>query len=556
MRGKQAYTILVLVALLVAMPVVGVVVADSHGSTASTPRNESDGYTIDELRQGGTVPGDSPDSVRIVDDERAYWVEYMPPDKPWLEDTQMLKPGATVGANEVFLRTIRMDAETTTENVTVVYWERGTETRQVGNETVTEQVATNVTVTQHQVSFEQGWNKESINLRQNDDEVIVTMWLTDHPDEGRWVFKHESTPTSREANINSQGDYWLRVLTSIIGPTLLGALVAGVVGRGAIKRAGIGPKWGFVLWGLVLSVTGFISMVTIYGTIAEMLVELPVIVPVGVSLVFLFVMLETQSDGLERRQYIRPNTEDAVSPNGEKAIGWLDADTKSHYVVDMGDGEAIVKKGMLRFLARLAGSAAYIQHPEKIKSRVKDNTGKYDELVFVDPNSDEIVDYTPEGFTLDLPDPDSSIFNKGLTVIVKSAVTIVPWMVVEPRYGAAIALAATLPVAGAMWLTARDGEAYIEPAPVHFEDAVATSVELAERTDEYRTNDELRRENYQHQADKQAEAERRVDERDSTLIERMFDWDVDASTTSAATDDGPRVRDDGDREDKRGEDDE
>lgn len=557
--NRQKATICLLVVLLVSMPVVGAVggvAASEHDTDTSENDSGSEEYTIEELRRGGTIPGDSPDSVRIVADQRAYWVEHVPTDKPWVSegDSENLAAGTTVGANEVFLRTIRLEPEPSVEDVTIVYWEKDTRTRETGNSTtVTEDVATDIRVTNQEVSFNQGWNKQQINLPQHDEKVFVTMWLTDHPEEGRWVFEHKSSATSRSSDINSQGDYWLRVIIDLLVPTLIGGAFAGLVARGAIKRAGVGPKWGPILWSLVVGTIGFISFVTMFDTLAEVLVDLPVIAPVGVVGFFFIVMIETHTDNLSKRLYVRQNTEDAVSPNGDKSLGWLNADTETHYVVDMVGGEAIVKKGFIRFLARVFGKAAYIENPERIKSRVKDNSGRYDEIVFVDPDSEHIVDYTPESFTLDLPDPDASAINRGLAITVKFAISIVPYLVVEPMYGAVLGVVASIPVAGAVWLTATDGSARINPAPIHYEDAMATAVNLSEETDEYRTNDALRRETYEQKASMQSEADRRVDQRDSTLISQMFDWDVDAGTASGATESGPSMRDD-ERDSREGRD--
>jgi hypothetical protein len=521
-----------LFALLLVVSAVGAVavVADDH--TQNQDQSAEDKYSLSELREGGTQY-EGASSMRITGDQ-AYWAIYWPADNPMANPPEgdgwkYLEPGQEVGRNTVYLRTIKTDSGVENKTVRVVYWQ--TEQKQIteGNTTTTETVLTNVTEDTQVVQFVQGRPTEPVNLRKHDQATHVTMWFEENPKEARWTFTHKSIATTQSANIDTMGDYWIQVGQDLILPLLFGLFLVGFGVKKAIKRAGIGPQWGYVPWVILIVIITIISTVYLYGSIAELLVDLPKLAAVVLLAMIGIVMLETFSTNVDKVFFARPSVEEVVSPSGDEGYDMYEFDGETHKVVRMPDGtRSVVKPGLLPFLSRVFGGVAPLEGVENIKSRVEMPESKWDETHFVDAESDEIVDYRREGWTLDIPWPEDHGYVPFLT---KMGAYLIGGAMISSAYGySTVGFAALAALTIAAFVRPRNGYARIDPAPTHAKSAVANMIQLGQDYDEAVTIDEAREENWSLRAHNQRDVEETVDKRDSTLIEEMLGEDESERT--------------------------
>lgn len=542
-----------LLALLIVFSSIGAVavMADEHNSGENQQQDASDKYTLEELRSGGTQYSGSPPSARITG-EQIYWVVKWPADQPWVnpgEDRnwQYLEPGETVGRNSVFLRTIKTDSSVDERTLHIVYWDTKQKTVTQGNTTTTETVLTNVTEEKQVIQFNQGWPTEEVNLRKHDSATHVTMWFEDDPDNARWTFTHKSIATTENAGVETMGDYWIKVGQDLIIPLVIGLFIVGFGVKTAIKRAGIGPQWGFVPWVILITVLTIISVVYLYGGLAELLVDLPKLASVVLLALIGIVMLETFSTNVDKVMFMRPSVEDVISPSGDEGFDMFAFDAEKHKVVRMPDGtRSVVKPGLLPFLSRVFGGTAPLEGIENIKSRVEMPDSKWDEAFFVDAESDEIVDYRREGWKLDIPWPEEHGYVPFATKM--GGFLLGAYMISTAHGYSTVGLGALAGLVVVAFVRPRNGYARLDPAPTHARSAVANMLQLGKDYDEAVTIDEAREENWSLRAHNQRDVEETVDKRDSTLIEEMLGEDEsdrtilvdnqnDSDSSASATDD-------------------
>lgn len=517
-----------------------VVVALLVGAVAAAEESD-DELTLEELREGGTQYSNSPDSVRIAG-ERMYWVVHWPADA-WManagdpddDNWQYLSPGERVDRNAVYLRTINLE-ETEELTVNVAYYNVDRQRVERDNETVWEETATNVSVAEHAVTLERGWSMAEIPLRQNDENKQVTMWVDGkNADSLRWRFEHKSIATTQAAGINSEGDYLLRAGTEFVFPTLIGAFLVGGLSRRAIKRAAIGPQWGYFRWIVVLSLLMGAVAVFLYRSASSLLVHAPWFVAVFVVAVFGIVLLETLQYGVRKVEFIKPQIEEATSPSGEDAYDSQTYRSKTEKVVRTeSDGWAVVRPGLRPFLARIFGGAAHLEGAEDIQARWEAAEGKDDEKIFIHWIAPEVLEYEPEGWELDLPDPETR--KDWINLAAEVAIVIAVGALVTAPLGSSVGLAAGLVTAGVTWVRPTDGYARVKPAPAHTRSAWVSMLFLSQEFADAETIQDARTEVVRQQARAEKDVEAALQGKDETLVEEMFDTDTETLLQSKPDD--------------------
>jgi hypothetical protein len=521
MKGRT-FIALVLVFSLVA-PVGAAVVGAQDGSTNSSDDGD-ESYTLDELRQDGPTYSNSPPSVRMTD-SRMYWLVHWPASNPTAdpgEDNNWVhlgKDGGVVERNAVWLRTILFD-DSETHTLKIVYWTEGERTVQKGNQTVTEPAATNVTVDEHKVTMSRGWPMQKVPLKQHDQPVRVTMWLEEYPETARWTFEHQSVATTQSAGISSEGDYLTRVSLEFLIPIVIGTFLVGYILKRALDKAGIGPQWGYAPWLILLTLITGAGVMWFYSSLADLIVMAPIVLAGYVVGIIGVIILETYTNNVSKALFIRPSLDYAKAPDGDDAFDMTEADIEEHQLVRMSDGGmAVVKKGLLPFLSRAFGGAARLENADQMKMRVKMPNSKWDEMFYVHPLAEEIVDYKPEGWSFDLPNPETA--GDYINVAATGGLVLAGAYIVSLTVGQTIAAGATLLAVCAYAATPEDGHARVEPAPAHMRSAHATMMTLTEEYEDAETIDKAREELQKERISTEKQVEERLEDYDETLIQEM-----------------------------------
>ena len=507
---------------------------DTEGNASvpgATVSNTGEEYTLEELRRGGSQPSGSPPSVRLAN-ERMFWVIHWPAGSfgadvgdPQDSNWEYLERDGLVDRNSVYLRSIKTEAETEEVTVKVAYYQVGEREVERGNETITEQYPTDLVIDSHEVTVSQGWLMEEISLRQSNDQRMVTMWIEGQESDLRWTFRHESVATTQSAGIDTEGDYLYRAGTEFLLPIFIGSFIIGLVCKGAIKRAGVGPQWGYFKWILLLSIATGLFVASQFRTVADLVTIAPYVAAAFIVGVVGIVILETYTTNLKRAEFVKPEIEDAVSPSGEKAVDMQRAESTEEMIVKLENGRtAVVRRGLLPFLSRCFGGAAVLEGSEKIKTTVDVVDSRVDEKYFVDPSADEILEYEPESWTLEVPELEDrdELVRYGIAGLVLVAIGATVASSLATSWGLGVM------ALGALAMLARPtmGHARIKPAPAHMRSAWASAMYLNKEYEEARTIEQARERNVKLQAANERDVEEALEEQDRTLIESMFDPDI------------------------------
>jgi len=538
-----------LVLLLLTSALTPFVAAAADGS-----ENSTDGYTLEELRRGGTTVGNGPESIRMTD-QRMFWLIHWPASAvtstPGEDDSWAhVEPGGRVDRNAVYLRTFLFESETVT--VRIVSWREGERTVRRGNVTETVPIATNVTESTHKAELGLGRPTAKVPLPQHNRPTHVTMWIEEYPS-ARWRFEHKSVATTQSAGISSEGDYLVRLATDVIGPALVGIFVVGFLIRKAIDKAGVGPLKGLGFWIFALGILGAGGLLLAFDSIAELLVAAPKVLAVGLVAIVAIVMLETWTGHVERWDFVQLETTPATSPSGEDRVDARGFAKRHERIIRMPDGGmAVVRPGIIRFLARCFGGASRLRNAGEIRTEIRETgSSRTDKMILTHPEHDDgPLEYEGEGFELamfDEPaDPHAdegrqldraAAFKSGFSTL---AVTFFVGAIVASPFPSSMTGAAVLGAiflnpwslaAGAVafavtGLRASDSYSLVVPAPAHLTAAFASSAILAEEFVEGETIEEFAEENRKLRVRDQREIEERVAEGDRTLIEEMHGFET------------------------------
>ncbi|WP_436931670.1 hypothetical protein [Halosimplex halobium] len=532
---------LVLVGLLVAAPIVATVAVDGAAAaanqSASSASDQGGEYSLEELKRNGVRQ--NVDSVRMGDtSDIMYWLVYWPANDVFAspgsdEGGEYLPANHSLGRDTVYLRTWAFsDRE---ETVHMVFWNKKTRTVEEGNTTVVEPYAANVNHVTREVTVDRGRPTVPIDLPNHQSQKRVTMWV-EGKDWARWTFRHKSLATTKPMQIDSAGDYLGSVIVDFLLWIVLGGFAVGSLCKTAIDRAGDGPGYGLTPWVIGLSLATGIGSLMFFESVAALVVNAHIVLSAYVVAIIGIVMLETYSTGVSKAMFFQPQLTHAESPTGDDAFDMLDGELEDARIVRGTDGTvSVITRGFLPFLARAFGAKARLYNAERLRTRVNLQNSKWDELFVADPEADEILHYEPEGWKLETPPLDREHIGTYLAIALAFAVGgagvhyggVSPWLVIGTLGGGLLAWAAE-PV---------NGEAYVEPAPVHIRTAVASMFALAEDVDDAKTLDEAKKQLDRERVQKQRKIDEEVEDHDRTLLEEMMDPDEKIPAPTARSDD-------------------
>jgi len=394
---QRRWLVALAVLLLTASVFTPMALASQDESTASE-------YSIEELRDGGKSISEEYPSVRRSGQE-AWWVVRYPPsglnsygggDKEYLSST------STVRRDKVRIFSSDMDAAGTTETFRIVYW---TEKQvPVENSSSTRTVAKIHDTQTAEVSFSGSFRpRGDLPLKKIfDDEVRVTAWSTDRPDELRWTFRVQTIATAQPVNLESANELygWLFWWNFLPGIAMLGAVSVGI--PRIRKAAGAGPQRLGTLLGGGLFMSGVLFVVG-YVQLASLVAAIPLVFPATLAYVAGVVLLH-DSEPVRRIGLVQLNTSEVQSPLDEDSdiLDAIDGEIRGYDVVEMpNDDLALYESGFKPFWARLHGCYTKLNIPNK-ESRI-DVSGDYDELILVDEERETLIDHQPESVLFKWP---------------------------------------------------------------------------------------------------------------------------------------------------------
>jgi hypothetical protein len=392
----------------------------------------------------------------------------------------------------------------------VAYWEPKTKTVERGNTTETVRYAANVSIHERELSYQRGRPTMEVPLRNHPEKTRVTMWLASDPDT-RWTFSHHSIATTQGAGINSEGDYIRSLVYDFGWIIVVGLITGGLSIRAAMRRAGIGPQWGYLPWVLIWGLSTAFALFIDYSAIANFVVANPWAIAVWVVVLGLLIMLETFQQNVRKIRFVQPQVEEATSPRGQTALGRIGERETTKRIVSLPDGgHAVVGTGPLRFLARLLGEpATFVNYDERATS-VDVEQGKVDEKIYIDPDAEEVLDIESEGFefafrreveqTTDDGDPlldeDGEPVTESAWNWDRIALAVLAMLTVGSAAWALLSPPAALPIAGAtlavsMLSPKRDAYARAEFAPAHLESVHTSMIAMRQGTEDAKTFEEM-----------------------------------------------------------------
>ncbi len=542
----------VVIVVLIAAAVVGpaIATAQSGGNTTNASENTtSDEYS--HLRNGGeTIPGADP-SMRWLSGSGAVFVEYPGANPITSRNTEewqvenVLANGALVRVNELTFHAQRMrSAPAANYTLHVVYWT--TQTQQTENGTITRtQVQSRETKA---LSFEGPFDQQTVTLQNSDSQRRVTMWLEDgsgqRVDGAQWTFRHESIATTQSAGIETMGDYLWRAVTEFLAPIGLGVFAVGMVATKAVRKARKGPGYGYGPWIFVLSMALIAGMIWQFTSLADMLVKAPMIAAAFISGLVGIVIIEGYEANTKQTLFLRPHLVDVANPRGEDAVDSMLGDATEETLVELNGGQqAVVRSGLLPFLSRCFGGMAKLTPTRPMTTEMQLVDSKWDQVVWVDPDADETLDYDPEGWTLEPPElaERGDYLRVGMLGLVLAGVVGTIAGAVSWPWALAVGVVLILGYCA----TPTETSATVEPATGHERAALVSMMYLAQEHDDAETIESARQKLIEERASSERDVDEALETQDATLIEEMFGSDVDrritddgASSSSEETDDG------------------
>lgn len=542
-------------AFLIALGTAGAFMAAATGPVAAqeTPENatvdnrttvEEGDFSLTELRRGGTaISTDAADAQfnppggRLIDNgsSPAYLIHYPP--GPTADEFAYLESGETVESRQLTLLSSRWGKNVKPLNYTlvVVYWQPDTRTVTADDgTTTTENYAANQTVQKTELTLESQNDPNDVRLQPKFGETWqVTAWL-EHDGEAvegaRWLFEYRPVPTSKGLPFEDRFDSFLNwAIVNFLLTSGIGSVLAIVVGSIATRRAGPAPA---LKLGGIVAFIGLLLYVSAFGNTLSLIVAAPYLlsIPVVVAALITTLYMSASSFGIRAEQ---PHTTEVTDPLGEE-VPSIETERAAHYAgirYPNGDRGIIEPRKLTSWLARFFADTGRIPSGQWSKLVQSEGLSPEAEKIYVDQDSEELIDFTPAGWRvrllvadyisaivgairsrrepvtdggqqLDLEadadeDPDRpgmmpgwpSVFVAGLIGIVAGVVMLFSTPeVAETAQTAAWAAGLSLLF---LRVEPTPGRAFVEPAPAHATAAKAARIVEQEELEKWRTLDEL-----------------------------------------------------------------
>ena len=580
---RRSVAVVALLVLVVASSFVAPAVAQSDESEPNpTPAD----YTLSQLRQGGDKPSNAPPSVRAMGTYGDFAVKTLPIHPLVIEgeDSPMwsfMSPGETVRRNYLQMHTRRgYGVEQKNASLKIAYWQVEDRTVSTENGTRTETVATNVTVHEQDITLQSGYGDPiRVDLHEHfDQKVRVTMCVQNegdadclaNPGSQRWTFYHKSSKAAQAVQTTSMGGRLAWSFGFIVLPFAGFTAVTLKSGSKVLEQARAGPNVSLLVWLVALIVT-VVGTALFWRQVSLTLIRAPWVFAIlgGVLLgilatqwfsdqTYLAAALRLRledgfdravSDGIDENQKpidieaeVRDRSEggQATTDGGEEAFstysaddisGTLHADLIPLRLVRGPDGErSHIRNGFWKFVARFRGARADLETKGQPRTSVDVEQGPYEELYFLDPESDEPVDYQPESHRIDVPDLVWRDEDGRLNANLKAILGVPALLGVSALLGevllasAAIGVLVSAFVMFVKWVaTPVDGRFRLELAPAMYGNALGTVVNHASALGDVKSFKSLFEKHYRDKAQDRAKDRTLADDAEQTQMEELAD---------------------------------
>ncbi len=517
----------------------------------TTPTHEPGEWTLDELRTDGTHYEGAPPSMRWLGSYGSVTVRHTPV-TPGNQGWQYLDTSKTLNGDEITLRSVRLapsDELDTTLNVTVIAADPETKPVTVGNTTRQEPVATNVTVTTHQIELGRGYDNATIPLPSHfDEEHRVLVVVEEYPD-ARWSFTHKTIESQQAPPFPySWSGYWSYTTKTILVEILVAVGLVAMGVPASLRRTGRGPNKGLLFWSIMLAIGAAILVGGAYLFTTKLLTTVPyLVVPFVIAGIVGIVMLETMEYGVYRVVFLRLFTDEGQNPRGELAAQANGAEFAAVTLAHTDNGPVAITDGLRPWLARLWCGGAAVHGLDELDNefslsapRLSIVRGTADKLIFVDDEADALLEYEREHLSFELPlteqlGEDEHRFNwAGAASIafyggLGAALGYLGLQALDVTSTAGAVVTAALAV-GVVFTHARDGRLSFRPGVGHQQDAAATAMYYESELDEYRSLETVLNELLKERASEDELVEKLDELDEENIIKQAHDGDVSPDT--------------------------
>lgn len=527
--------------------------------------------TLSELRRPGVQIENAPPSVRGLGPTGAIAIQYQPI-QPLSPDRKYLEPGTQLNANTLELYSTRFGPTVQPLDVIVHVAFYQTETRQTtsvdGQTTSEETVAVNVTKQETAITIGEKYDRSEVSLTPHfDDEYQMAIWITDENGapigDARWSkgLTHRSSQAAQSAGIDSESDLWTFIFKNIVVVGVGGLLAGFAGGRHVLNKIGRGTGLGLGAYAMLFGIVAFVVVLTAYIQAAAVISSVPIVWGLLISVVGFVGYVETAGPDDRRVLFERDELTEAKSASGDEVVDAVYEDIEEKLAVFREDGSVgLPADGIRPAIARYFAEPAMLDDIDLSTSI--DIRGDFDEKYVADPDSGEVLVHTPAHLEWDpqlfdpVPDgePDPGLVERlNWPLVFGSALSVGGGYYVGDvltGFGAVGAAVGLLGVA-ALGFKARDGVAEFEPAPIHMRPAKATIKNTAIEYDDAKTIEEADRQLYKATATSASELRRRQADQSRVTSRKLmeqstgvsFDPDEDApGTTPVEHPEGRRER--------------
>jgi hypothetical protein len=499
-RRLIAWTLIVLgvVGLLVS----GSMLVGAQSTEEPAEGNESDvpqtgPYDRAELERGGAQVANAPSSVRWYGETGQLWLRHVSSNmfSRFLDDEDLLQyvsTGEVISRDYVYLEGVRgRSAPAEDLTLTVVYWEPST--TDGGDE-----IASNQRVDEVDVTLPGGgYDRVRVDLRNNYDEPVhVTMWVNGHQGELQWTFRQRSSAATESFAADSRGDF------AFYGAIYYLLIVFGTAGGLAIvsykplKKAAAPPGYSpFLYIGPLLFAIFMVALIA-WDWFIEIIATAPWLLSVVIGIAIYIIFVETLLDESRKALFFQLHIDEAE--DNEDGSGTIPFSTRIVRLVDTQDGTGVIKKGIRPFLSRMFGRTPLLDLDGSPRTSLESTSGPFSECYLIHPYADEVLDYQPEEWMLDvveerdLEDVDEPGFIERMLpdvdwfrVVGSMLLVAIGWMVGAELVASGLVGATVGAIAGLFWCsTPVTGRARTELAPMGFDEVLANVIQMKEGLEE------------------------------------------------------------------------
>lgn len=402
-RDRRLLIGLLVVGLVTSMLLAGIAPAgaqeDDDGNGTSVP--ETGPHDRADLERGGSQVANAPSSVRWYGEHGQLWIRHVGTSMfdRLLADEEMMQyveTGEVVQRDYIYLEGVRgRSAPEEDISLTIVYWEPDTVDGQ--------EVAANQRVDSAEVTLPGGgYDRAQIDLRDNYDEAAhVTMWIDGHEGDLQWTFRQQSSAATESFGADSRGDFALygAIYYLLIVFGTAGGLA--VVSYKPLKQAAAPPGYSPLVYIGAVAFPVFMIALLAWDWFLEVISTAPWLLSIFIGIAIYIIFVETLLDESRKALFFQLHVD--AAEDHEDGSGTIPFSTRVLRLVDVDDGTGVIRKGIRPFLSRMFGRTPLLDLEDgSPRTSLEAESGPFAECYLVNPYADEVLEYQPEEWMLDV----------------------------------------------------------------------------------------------------------------------------------------------------------